>query len=133
MSDCTHGYSSCGENCGKRTASQDFRTPVNGLSHIGEVIAMVSSKGGVGGSLVVSSLAVAMHRMNKTVGILDADITGPSIPTAFGVHTKARDSKLGIYPVETKTGIEVMSLNLLIKNETDPVVWHGPVIAGAVK
>ena len=133
MSNCTHDCSSCGESCGERTAPQDFRAPANGLSHIGKVIAVVSGKGGVGKSLVTSSLAVAMRRMGKTVGVLDADITGPSIPTAFGVHTKAEGSELGIYPAETKTGIEIMSLNLLTENETDPVVWRGPVIAGAVK
>ena len=133
MSDCTHDCSSCGESCGERTAPQDFRAPANGLSHIGKVIAVVSGKGGVGKSLVTSSLAVAMRRMGKKVGVLDADITGPSIPAAFGVHTKAEGSELGIYPAETKTGIEIMSLNLLTENETDPVVWRGPVIAGAVK
>ena len=133
MSDCTHDCSSCGESCGERSAPQDFRAPANGLSHIGKVIAVVSGKGGVGKSLVTSSLAVAMRRMGKTVGVLDADITGPSIPAAFGVHTKAEGSELGIYPAETKTGIEIMSLNLLTENETDPVVWRGPVIAGAVK
>ena len=101
MSDCTHDCSSCGESCGERTAPQDFRAPANGLSHIGKVIAVVSGKGGVGKSLVTSSLAVAMRRMGKTVGVLDADITGPSIPTAFGVHTKAEGSELGIYPAET--------------------------------
>ena len=109
MSDCTHDCSSCGESCGERTAPQDFRAPANGLSHIGTVIAVVSGKGGVGTSLVTS------------------------IPAAFGVHTKAEGSELGIYPAETKTGIEIMSLNLLTENETDPVVWRGPVIAGAVK
>ena len=133
MSECTHNCSSCGESCGERTAPQDFRAPANGLSHIGKVIAVVSGKGGVGKSLVTSSLAVAMRRMGKKVGVLDADITGPSIPAAFGVHTKAEGSELGIYPAETKTGIEIMSLNLLTENETDPVVWRGPVIAGAVK
>ena len=133
MSECTHNCSSCGESCGDRTAPQDLHVPANGLSHIGKVIAVVSGKGGVGKSLVTSSLAVAMRRMGKKVAVLDADITGPSIPTAFGVHTKAEGSELGIYPVETKTGIEIMSLNLLMENETDPVVWRGPVIAGAVK
>ena len=133
MSDCTHNCSSCGESCSERTTPQDFRAPANGLSHIGKVIAVVSGKGGVGKSTVTSSLAVAMRRLGKKVGVLDADITGPSIPTAFGVHTKAEGSELGIYPVETKTGIEIMSLNLLMENETDPVVWRGPVIAGAVK
>ena len=133
MSDCTHNCSSCGESCSERTTPQDFRAPANGLSHIGKVIAVVSGKGGVGKSTVTSSLAVAMRRLGKKVGVLDADITGPSIPTAFGVHTKAEGSELGIYPVETRTGIEIMSLNLLMENETDPVVWRGPVIAGAVK
>ena len=133
MSDCTHNCSSCGESCSERTTPQDFRAPANGLSHIGKVIAVVSGKGGVGKSTVTSSLAVAMRRLGKKVGVLDADITGPSIPTAFGVHTKAEGSELGIYPVEIKTGIEIMSLNLLMENETDPVVWRGPVIAGAVK
>ena len=131
MSECTHNCSSCGESCSERTTPQDFRAPANGLSHIGKVIAVVSGKGGVGKSTVTSSLAVAMRRLGKKVGVLDADITGPSIPTAFGVHTKAEGSELGIYPVETKTGIEIMSLNLLMENETDPVVWRGPVIAGA--
>ena len=133
MSDCTHNCSTCGESCAERTEPQDLHVPVNGLSHVGKVIAVVSGKGGVGKSLVTSSLAVAMRRLGKKVGVLDADITGPSIPTAFGVHTKAEGSELGIYPVETKTGIEIMSLNLLMENETDPVVWRGPVIAGAVK
>ena len=133
MSECTHNCSTCGESCAERTEPQDLHVPVNGLSHVGKVIAVVSGKGGVGKSLVTSSLAVAMRRLGKKVGVLDADITGPSIPTAFGVHTKAEGSELGIYPVETKTGIEIMSLNLLMENETDPVVWRGPVIAGAVK
>ena len=133
MSDCTHNCSSCGESCSERTTPQDFRAPANGLSHIGKVIAVVSGKGGVGKSTVTASLAVAMRRLGKKVGVLDADITGPSIPTAFGVHTKAEGSELGIYPVETRTGIEIMSLNLLMEDETDPVVWRGPVIAGAVK
>ena len=133
MSDCTHNCSSCGESCGERTAPQDFRAPANGLSHIGKVIAVVSGKGGVGKSTVTSSLAVAMRRLGKKVGVLDADITGPSIPTAFGIHTRAEGSELGIYPAESRTGIEIMSLNLLTENETDPVVWRGPVIAGAVK
>ena len=100
---------------------------------IKHVIGVVSGKGGVGKSLVTGILATQLKRKGANVGILDADITGPSIPTAFGVHTKAEGSELGIYPAETKTGIEIMSLNLLTENETDPVVWRGPVIAGAVK
>ena len=133
MSECTHNCSTCGESCAERTEPQDLHVPVNGLSHVGKVIAVVSGKGGVGKSLVTSSLAVAMRRLGKKVGVLDADITGPSIPTAFGVHTKAEGSELGIYPAVTATGIEIMSLNLLMEHETDPVVWRGPVIAGAVK
>ena len=133
MSECTHDCSTCGESCGERTAPQDLHVPVNGLSRIGKVIAVVSGKGGVGKSLVTSSLAVAMRRLGKRVGVLDADITGPSIPTAFGVHTRAEGSELGIYPAETQSGIKIMSLNLLTEHETDPVVWRGPVIAGAVK
>ena len=129
MSECTHDCSSCGADC----SSRDLKAPANAKSKVKKVIAVVSGKGGVGKSLVTSSLAVAMRRMGKKVGVLDADITGPSIPAAFGVHTKAEGSELGIYPAETKTGIEIMSLNLLTENETDPVVWRGPVIAGAVK
>ena len=133
MSECTHNCSTCGESCGERTAPQDLHEPANGLSSIGKVIAVVSGKGGVGKSLVTSSLAVAMRRMGKKVAVLDADITGPSIPAAFGVHTRAEGSELGIYPAQTRTGIEIMSLNLLTEHETDPVVWRGPVIAGTVK
>ena len=133
MSECTHNCSTCGESCGERTAPQDLHVPANGLSHIGKVIAVVSGKGGVGKSLGTSSPAVAMRRLGKKVAVLDADITGPSIPTAFGIHTRAEGSELGIYPAETRTGIEIMSLNLLTEHETDPVVWRGPVIAGAVK
>ena len=133
MSDCTHDCSSCGESCGERTAPPDFRAPANELSNVKKVIAVVSGKGGVGKSLVTSSLACAMAAMGKKVGILDADITGPSIPKAFGVHERAAGSELGIYPVESKGGVAIMSLNLLTENETDPVIWRGPVIAGTVK
>lgn len=133
MSDCTHDCSSCGESCGERAEPQSFLAPPNALSSIKKVIAVVSGKGGVGKSLVTSSLAVAMRRMGKTVGILDADITGPSIPTAFDLHERAVGTDAGIEPSLSKTGIEVMSLNLLVAQETDPVVWRGPVIAGTVK
>ena len=133
MSECTHDCSTCGESCAERTSPQSFQAKPHELSHIKKVIAVVSGKGGVGKSLVTSSLAAAMHRRGKKVGILDADITGPSIPKAFGIHTRAEGSELGIYPVESKGGIPVMSLNLLTDNETDPVIWRGPVIAGAVK
>ena len=133
MSDCSNNCSSCGESCGERRAPQDFREPCHELSHIKHVVAVMSGKGGVGKSLVTASLAVAMRRKGYSVGILDADITGPSIPKAFGVHEKAAGSELGIYPVNTRTGIQIMSLNLLTANETDPVIWRGPVIAGTVK
>ena len=133
MADCTHDCSSCGESCGERTAPQDLRAPANALSHIGKVIAVVSGKGGVGKSTVTASLACAAAAMGKKVGVLDADITGPSIPTAFGLHEKAEGNELGIYPAVSAKGIAVMSLNLLMEHETDPVIWRGPVIAGAVK
>ena len=129
MSDCTHDCSSCSADC----ASRDLLAPPNAKSSIKRVIAVISGKGGVGKSTVTASLAAAMAKRGHKVAVLDADITGPSIPAAFGVHTKAEGSELGIYPAETKTGIEIMSLNLLTENETDPVVWRGPVIAGAVK
>lgn len=131
---CSHECSSCGSDCAERTQERtDFREKPHELSHIKKVIAVVSGKGGVGKSLVTSLLAVSMNRLGMKTAILDADITGPSIPKTFGLHEKAEGSELGIYPVETKTGISVMSLNLLLPNETDPVVWRGPIIAGTVK
>lgn len=133
MSDCTHDCSSCGESCGERTAPQDFRAPANGLSHIGKVIAVVSGKGGVGKSLVTSSLAVAMRRMGKKVGVLDADITGPSIPTAFGLDIRAVGDGESIFPELTPGGIKIISLNLLLENKGDPVVWRGSLLGGVVK
>ncbi len=132
MSDCTHDCSSCGESCGERTTPQDLRQPCNQMSSIKKVIAVMSGKGGVGKSLVTCSLAAAMAARGKKVGVLDADITGPSVPTAFNIHERAQGSDLGIFPARSKTGVEVMSLNLLTQNETDPVVWRGPVIAGTV-
>lgn len=103
------------------------------LSNIKKVIAVVSGKGGVGKSLVTSLLAVNMNRTGKHSAILDADITGPSIPKLFGIHEKALGNEDGILPCKSKTGIDVMSINLLLENDTDPVVWRGPVIAGTVK
>ena len=105
----------------------------NKMSNIGKVIGVVSGKGGVGKTLVSSLLAVSMKKLGKNVGILDADITGPSVPKAFGVHDKADACEFGIIPVKSKLGIDVMSVNLLLENESDPVVWRGPVIAGVVK
>lgn len=129
---CTHDCSSCGESCGERTAPQDLRKPCNELSHVKKVIAVMSGKGGVGKSLVTCSLAAATAARGKSVGVLDADITGPSVPTAFNLHEHATGSELGIDPAVSKTGVKVMSLNLLTQNETDPVVWRGPIIAGTV-
>jgi Mrp family chromosome partitioning ATPase len=105
----------------------------NQMSNVGKVIGIVSGKGGVGKTLVSSLLAVSMQRLGKSVGILDADITGPSVPKAFGIHEKADACEFGIIPRKSKMGIDVMSINLLVENETDPVVWRGPVIAGVVK
>lgn len=130
MSDCSHDCSTCGENCAER---EDLTAPLNPGSHIQHVIAVMSGKGGVGKSLVTSALASAAAKAGKKVGILDADITGPSIPKAFGLHDRAVGDDAGIYPVPTPGGIKIMSLNLLTPDETDPVVWRGPVIAGAVK
>ena len=105
----------------------------NEMSHIKKVIGVVSGKGGVGKSLVTSLLAVLAQRKGYKTAIMDADITGPSIPKAFGLHGHAEASEWGLFPVKTAAGIGVMSLNLLMKNETDPVVWRGPLISGAVK
>ena len=118
-------------NCSSKP--QSFLEQPNKLSKIGKVIGVVSGKGGVGKTMVSSLLAVSMQRMGKNTGILDADITGPSVPKAFGIHGRAEASELGIFPKKSKMGIDVMSLNLLVENETDPVVWRGPVIAGVVK
>ena len=133
MSECTHDCSSCGQSCGERSEPQSFLKPANSLSSIKKVIAVVSGKGGVGKSAVTCTLAAAMAARGKKVGILDADITGPSVPRAFGISRRAEGSEVGIYPAVTDGGIELMSLNLLMERETDPVVWRGPVIAGAVE
>ena len=130
MSECTHDCSSCGENCGER---KSLLEKPHELSRIKKVIGIVSGKGGVGKSLVTALSAVTAERNGYKTAILDADITGPSIPKMFGLKEKATGSELGLMPVVTKTGISVMSLNLLTENETDPVVWRGPVIAGTVK
>ena len=134
MSECSYDCNSCGADCEERTAQHTIaKEKPHRLSNIKKVIGIVSGKGGVGKSLVTSMLSVLAQRSGKTVAILDADITGPSIPKAFGIHGKAQASDIGIYPVSSKTGIKVMSLNLLTEDETDPVVWRGPIIASAVK
>lgn len=130
---CSHNCSSCGETCDERTEKQDFREKLNPLSSVKKVIGVVSGKGGVGKSLVTAGLAVAFNRMGYKTAVLDADITGPSIPKAFGIKEKCKGNDNCLFPVTTETGIDVMSVNLLLPNETDPVVWRGPIIAGTVK
>ena len=130
---CNHDCSSCGSDCGGRKGSPDFLAPLNAASRVGKVVAVASGKGGVGKSLVATMLAVAAAKAGKRVGILDADITGPSIPSSFGISCGAVRSEDGIEPALSTSGIRVMSLNMLVENPTDPVVWRGPVIAGVVK
>ena len=131
MSEYTHDCSSCGASCGERAVS--FQEPGNAGSRVKHVIGVVSGKGGVGKSLITALLAVNARRQGLRVGILDADITGPSIPKAFGLTEKATGNEMGIFPAFTKTGIRVISLNLLLDDDNDPVVWRGPIIAGTVK
>ena len=125
---CTHDCSTCQADC----SSRDMRVPVNAQSTVTRVIGVVSGKGGVGKSTVTAGLASAMARKGRKTAILDADVTGPSIPTAFNIHQRATGSDAGIDPAVTPGGIKLMSLNLLTANETDPVIWRGPVIAGVV-
>lgn len=129
MSECSHNCSSCKEECGSRIEKEK----PNKYSSIGKVFAVVSGKGGVGKSLVTGLLAVEAERKGLKTAVLDADVTGPSVPKMFGLKEKATGNEEGIFPVETKKGIEVMSLNLLLPDEGSPVVWRGPVIAGTVK
>ena len=133
MSECTHDCSSCGQSCGERTEPQSLLKEHNPAAKVGKVYGIVSGKGGVGKSMVTSPLAVTLRRRGYSVGVLDADITGPSIPKAFGVHGQAMGTEQGIIPMESRTGIQIMSTNLLLANETDPVIWRGPVIAGVVQ
>ena len=128
---CTHDCSSCSESCAEREQESLLKSLRAGY-RVDKVIAVVSGKGGVGKSLVTSLLACEMQRRGHQAAVLDADITGPSIPQAFGVHGGAIGGEDFIYANRSKTGIEMMSINLLLPNETDPVVWRGPVIAGAV-
>lgn len=130
--ECSHDCSSCSANCASRDPKSLQEAPHAGSS-VKKVIAVMSGKGGVGKSLVTSLLATVTQRAGYKAAILDADITGPSIPQAFGVHEKATGDENAIYTVNTKTGIQIMSVNLLLEDETAPVVWRGPVIAGAVK
>ena len=130
---CNHDCASCGSDCASRAAPQSLQAPANARSHVGRVIAVVSGKGGVGKSLVTSALAVQLRRRGLRVGILDADVTGPSIPRAFGLNGRAEGDDEGLFPCRTGTGIGVMSINLLLEDSNDPVVWRGPMIANVVK
>ena len=138
MSECTHDCSTCGLNCPSKAQAQkpknEFEAPMNSLSKVKKVYGIVSGKGGVGKSLVTSTLAVNARRRGYETAVLDADITGPSIPKAFGLKEMAEAmDENNILPVVTKTGIKVMSINLLLEDVTSPVVWRGPVLAGTVK
>lgn len=135
---CTHDCGSCGENCGSRTQEQtSFLEKLHPASSVKKVIGVVSGKGGVGKSLVTSLLAVKMNSKGYRTAILDADITGPSIPKAFGIGEEVGMTQIDganlMVPATSSTGIQIMSANLLLEHDTDPVIWRGPVIAGAVK
>ena len=132
MSECTHNCSTCSANCGSRDKQSMYEAP-HPATNVKHIIGVVSGKGGVGKSLVTTMLAVLMQRRGYRVGILDADITGPSIPKAFGLNKPVEGDQDGMVPPATTTGIEIMSVNLLLDDETRPVVWRGPVIAGTVK
>ncbi|MDO4582363.1 MAG: Mrp/NBP35 family ATP-binding protein [Bacillota bacterium] len=129
---CTHNCSSCTSDCDQRQAEPAYEQPAAG-SQIKKVIGVISGKGGVGKSLVTSMLAVLMAREGFRIAIMDADMTGPSIPQAFGVEGLADSDERGLFPALSKSGVAMMSVNLLLQNHTDPVVWRGPVIAGTVK
>ncbi len=129
---CSHDCSSCSEDCASREKTSFLERP-HEMSHIKKVVGVVSGKGGVGKSAVTGMLAVLLRRKGYRVGILDADITGPSIPKEFGVTQKAAASEFGLLPCQTRTGIQVMSINLLLDEESTPVVWRGPIIGGTVK
>ena len=131
---CKQNCNTCSDDCDERKEQKTaFSEKPHEMSSIKKVIGIVSGKGGVGKSLVTSMLAVTMNRRGYNTAILDADVTGPSIPKAFGIKEKATGSGLGLFPIKSKTGIDIMSINLLLENDTDPVLWRGPIIAGTVK
>ena len=131
MSDCTHDCSTCGESCAERRP-ESFLKPLREGSTVRKVIAVVSGKGGVGKSLVTCLMAPEMQRRGHNCAVLDADITGPSVPKSFGIHQHCYGTDEYLIPVSTHTGLQIMSINLILEDETEPVVWRGPVIAGAV-
>ncbi len=131
MSECTHDCSTCGEDCASR--QQSFLQPMNEHSNIKRVIGVVSGKGGVGKSLVSCLLAVKCQKAGLKVGILDADVTGPSVPKSFGITSRAMQDNTGLLPTVTKTGVKMMSVNLLLEDVNAPVVWRGPVISGMIQ
>lgn len=129
---CNHDCGSCSQNCGERQAESMYFN-LNSMSSVKKVIGVVSGKGGVGKSMVTSMLAVLMNRRGHHTAVLDADVTGPSIPKAFGIKEKAMPNEFGLLPAKSKTGVDIMSVNLLLENDTDPVIWRGPILAGVVK
>ncbi|ORT99596.1 nucleotide-binding protein [Anaerovibrio sp. JC8] len=131
--ECNHDCSSCGTTCGEDTRRKSFYEEPNELSKIRHAIAVVSGKGGVGKSLVTGLLSVLMSRKGRHVGIMDADITGPSVPKMFGISGEIIGNQAGAYPVSSAGGIDIVSMNLFLENTSDPVVWRGPVISGVVK
>ncbi|WP_428056477.1 P-loop NTPase [Candidatus Avelusimicrobium alvi] len=130
---CSHDCSSCSANCASRKPGEMPKDKPHLRSRIKHVIGVVSGKGGVGKSFVTGLLAAEMTRRGYSCGVLDADITGPSAPKMFGIHERATGDQDGIYPVSSQGGVQVMSLNLLLENETDPVIWRGALITGTVK
>ena len=131
---CNHDCGSCSQNCSERQQDpKSFLEAPHQMSNIRKVIGVVSGKGGVGKTMVTSMLAVLLNRKGYNTAVLDADVTGPSIPKAFGIREKAQGSEWGLLPCKSKTGIDIMSVNLLLEDDTAPVVWRGPIIAGTVK
>lgn len=133
MSECNHNCGSCNSNCSDRKQPADFRQPAHPKSKIKKVIGVVSGKGGVGKSMTSGMLSVVLNQHGYRTAVLDADITGPSIPKLFNIHGRAKGDSNGILPAVTQTGIQIMSVNLMLENEEDPVVWRGPIIANVVK
>lgn len=133
MAECTHDCSSCGKSCSDEQKKESFLKKPHAKSSIKKVIAVVSGKGGVGKSMTTSLLASYAHKKGSSVGIMDADITGPSIPRMFGVNERATAEEDGLNTVLTPSGIQLMSMNLLLENENDPVIWRGMMIAGTVQ